>query len=722
LKYLQQIDHLRDELGILVDNDEHHPPYSMRFGLYSGGRVLDAARHIYFTRFREYFLNDIVRRLETGLAALPAAQTDTHPYQEVYGDLKTYRTITKSPEKACAPDSAAVENLMERWRGDRTLDAESEKIARANFEFFVGSLKRKDVPEDLLIQSKDQPVVKRGRDYLNAFQGVQPLYHRIIEQANQEVANTARLVDLTHNTKYRSALRVADQVDSAFTLNGWAKVQQLIASAAEGRGSDSCVLGGGGLGSQIAALKQGADVKRQLRDLYINDYVRHWGEFIGKATALPYSSCGDAAEKLELLKDTYSPMLAVLLLTAENTTFPKLSSSLQDEAGKAAVEAGKDGILRRLRFGRANQIIQKRVEKAVAPDATPALTQDYITKTFQPAQAVFEKPNREHWNDKRNDGYLNALGELQRSIQALNRGGKCDDSDQNANNQANGQMLKALDSVVTLSRNFDNGDVYDAVKRFLESPIRGVKPLLATDPAEVTKRKLNGGQAALCAKVNALRNKKPFNSQGDDASLDQITEIFAPQGGALGTLRQLLGDQVVKSGSSWTPKPDATLKLSRGFMTFFNQMSSISDALFPPQGAKPSMHYKLAVKPNPGVKQVKGILDGELFSMAEKQYNWPAAKPDINLRLEQSGGGDSALRGYPGNWGIFQMLSGADSRLGPNQFGLIYLQGGTGSLKQSILPDGSPIVLEVVEFPNGVQRAFDKDFFRLSCPAKATED
>jgi hypothetical protein len=68
------------------------------------------------------------------------------------------------------------------------------------------------------------------------------------------------------------------------------------------------------------------------------------------------------------------------------------------------------------------------------------------------------------------------------------------------------------------------------------------------------------------------------------------------------------------------------------------------------------------------------------------------------------------------------MLSGADQRLSSNQFGLKFLQGGSGSLQQSILPDGSPIVIEVIEFPNGVQHAFDKDFFRLSCPVKATED
>ena len=723
LRHLQEIDQLREQLATLVDYDETRPPLSMRFGLYSGGRVIDAARHVYFTRFREYFLNDIVRRLEGGLSTLPAEQTEAHPYQAVYTDLKTYRTISHSPaEASCAPDSAFSTSLLAIWRADRSLDAESEKLARANFDFYVDALKRKRIPEELMVSSKDQPVVKRGRDYLNAFKGIEPQYHRIIEQVNQEIPTTARLSDLTHNTKYRSALRVADQVDSAFTAKGWERVQQLIETAAEGRTSDSCVLGTG-LGSRLAAVLPGggADVKRQLREMYIREYMQRWTDFLGKASALPYSSCGDASEKLDLLKDNYSPMLAVVLLAAENTTFPKSGASVGDQVGKA-VEEGKKGLLGRLRFGRATDAVKGQVEKAM-PENTPALTQDAITQNFQPARAVFEKPNREHWVDKRNEAYLNALAELQRAIQALNRGGKCDESDQNANNQANALMLKGLDAVNGLARNFDNVGVYDSVKVFLESPFRGVRPLIMTDPAEVVKRKLNAGQSALCAKLNALSRKYPFNRNvDDDVGLDQMTEVFAPQTGLLGNVRQLLGDNIVKTGTAWTAKPEGTLKLSRSFLLFFTQAWAISEALFPPQGAKPAMHYKLLVRPNAGVKEVKGTLDGEPFSMTEKQYAWPAASPRIDLRLVQSAGGDNPLRGYPGYWGIFKMLSGADKRLGPNQFGLVYLQGGKGSLQQSILPDGTPIVLEVVEFPNGVQRAFDADFFRLGCPAKATDD
>ena len=89
-----------------------------------------------------------------------------------------------------------------------------------------------------------------------------------------------------------------------------------------------------------------------------------------------------------------------------------------------------------------------------------------------------------------------------------------------------------------------------------------------------------------------------------------MTEVFSPQGGMLGTLRQTLGDLVVKTGASWTEKPDAPIKLSRTFLAFLNQMSAISDALFAMQGGRPSMKYKLLVRPNPGVKLVKGTVDG----------------------------------------------------------------------------------------------------------------
>jgi type VI protein secretion system component VasK len=147
-------------------------------------------------------------------------------------------------------------------------------------------------------------------------------------------------------------------------------------------------------------------------------------------------------------------------------------------------------------------------------------------------------------------------------------------------------------------------------------------------------------------------------------------------------------------------------------------MSAISDALFPQQGGALAMKYKLSVQPNPAVKEVKGALDGQPFSMSGKEYAWPTAKPGVDLRVEQSGGGNTPLRSYSGIWGIFQLLSNENHAAGqPNLFRLVNVRGESrGSNPQPILPDGSAIVLEVIEFPNGVRQAFDKDFFAVSCP------
>jgi len=136
------------------------------------------------------------------------------------------------------------------------------------------------------------------------------------------------------------------------------------------------------------------------------------------------------------------------------------------------------------------------------------------------------------------------------------------------------------------------------------------------------------------------------------------------------------------------------------------------------------MHYKLRILPNKGVKEVTGTVCGEPISMAEKEYSWPTQNPRIDLQYIQTA--DKANMGaYEGNWAIFQLLSEADKPHfpAPNDFGLVKNQTGRHSKGQNLLPDGSAITLEVTAFPNGVQRAFDKDFFRIgTCPGKATED
>jgi type VI protein secretion system component VasK len=172
----------------------------------------------------------------------------------------------------------------------------------------------------------------------------------------------------------------------------------------------------------------------------------------------------------------------------------------------------------------------------------------------------------------------------------------------------------------------------------------------------------------------------------------------------------------VKPGNVWTQKPDAQVKLSTTFLNFFNRASAISETLF--QGGSLSMRYKLAVKSNPAIKQITGTFEGGQFSMGEKEYAWLPSNSKIDLRVVQSEGSSAPLRGYSGPWAIFRLLSGADKVAG-RDFQLIYVLGGGGN-QQSILPDGTPIMLSVGPFPNDIN-PFDPTFFQFTCPGRATE-
>jgi hypothetical protein len=128
------------------------------------------------------------------------------------------------------------------------------------------------------------------------------------------------------------------------------------------------------------------------------------------------------------------------------------------------------------------------------------------------------------------------------------------------------------------------------------------------------------------------------------------------------------------------------------------------------------MKYRLSVQKSAVIKRVIDTIDGE--SISNKVYSWPASNREIDLRVEPTDGGSIPLGSYSGVWAIFRLLSSADDhKVGTNLFPLVYLKAeGAGSRRQPILQDRSPIMFEVMQYPNDVRQAFDKDFFGVSCP------
>jgi len=708
---LAQIENLRSVVEQLTTYRDHGVPWSFNFGLYAGKTVYPALHDLYFRRFREYFLDRIVQPIEARLTGLPRSQDPRYEYKSVYDDLKGYKTITTPEESRCAPDKEFAEWVVGSWRGN--------ELVERQFNFYIRELRAKRDPYSDLHSAP--AAIKNGRSYLAAYNGIDPIYNQIISTVNQEAQAVAKLSDYTARAPDTLILKAGSEVPAAFTRVGWDLVQKRIAGSSGGVTGNPCVVG---LGQLATNLLQGSDTQRQLTNKYINDYIQHWRTFLASSTIQGYRNQGDAAHKLELLSGRDSPVLAVLAMTAENTKLTQDSSVAKNLITQAAGKAKAgifDRILRRTPAAISNQV------PAAQPNET--LSPEKIQDLFQPTQVVFRSPNRQHLIDEVNTKYISALGDLQGAMNALAEQSQAQGNVE-LNNKANEKAQAALREARQLSIKFASSPegVADTVATFLEAPIRGTSPLIVTDFGKQGELKLNGGLQALCVKLRSILGKYPFKAgAGQEVDLGELRDVFAPAGGAFWNFhREFTAKLLEQHGRLWAPKPDAEIKPNDRFLNFFNRMARISSALFPPDGDRPGMQYKLSMLPGSGYQSIKGSIDDQEFTSAVKQYTWPGAqKHGVDLRITPSGATATIpFDRHEGTWGLFRWMQGAeDHTAGPSVFGFVnQVRDSLGSRPQPILENGAAIRIQVNEFPGNIENVFDRDFFTgIDCPVRATQ-
>jgi type VI secretion system protein ImpL len=707
---LVQIENLRAVLQNLAHNYDHGAPWKLRFGLYAGNRIFPTLHNFYFQRFREYFLGKTVRDVEVKLASLPSSQSPAFDYKSVYDDLKGYRTITRSEETSCSPDNEFSQWVVGSWRGG--------DLAERQFRFYVDELRAKRDPYP---DWRSTPgAIKTARSYLAAYSGIDPLYQGIIAAVNQEAQSTARLSDYTQRAPDTLVLKGGSEIPAAFTRTGLELVKKKIANAGGGNIGSPCVLGMGQSLSGLTGLLQGSDTSRQLTNRYIREYIDRWKTFLAGTNVQEYKDHADAARKLDFLSSNGSPLLAVLAMVAENTKFSSNSANpgvLNRVEGQA-----KGSFLERLR-GHAPSAIQSEIPKA-QPDEV--LGADKIAQVFQPTQAVFQTPNRNRLVDGMNAKYITALGDLQVAMGTL---AQQSDPATNAplNARASEKAVAAIQEAKQLALKFDSSPdaVGDVVGNFLIEPIKDAQKLIEADPVKATNAKLEGGLRDVCAKLPPTLRKYPFSALAEpEVNLGELKAMFAPASGAFWNFHQQYTMKLLEErGHQWFQKPDAETKLNDRFLNFFNRMAKVSEALFPPNADLPQTQFKLSLPAATGYQAVTGSLDGDEFSStAAKQYSWPGQQLGVDLRVVLNGTPVPFVK-YDGLWGVFRWMQSAENRPpGSAIFGFKYQRASRGSQPQTILVDGTPIRIQVDEFPSKIDTAFDRDFFTgIECPPHATQ-
>lgn len=547
---LRRLEALRAQLDTVRQYNQDGPPWRLRWGLWRGNAVLEAARPVWYTGFRQQLFATSWGALVDSLKALPLSPDGSSDYGTMYSWLKGYLITTSDPDRSTSEFLAPV--LLKSWQRGQETDADITDLARRQFEFYASELPTYN-PYPTAAEAS---LVSRARALLRRFTGGEQIYIAMVAAANKA----------TPSIKLPQApgiLTVQPEVPGAFTNKGEAFMANAFANADQYFQGETWVVG------DVTAERSGNrdEILASLRAQYQDEYIKTWRQVVQSATVARSSSVADAAKKLEILGGTQSPILQVLRIVAVNTdgdsvirsafqpvhavTPPEVTDKFVSEKNQPYM----DGLL-----GLQGALAQV----ANLPPATDTASTLTITQAAQQAG-----------------------GDVTRARMAAKKVAQEFSLTPEATTTA-GTVERLLDAPIVgaevVLKNASNMRI--PVKRVAVAPPvaapapsggGGAPP--PPNPATV----LNERGRALCSAMTPMLAKFPFNPTATaEASVAEVTAMLAPGTGALWAFQQeRLAPFLEEKGGKWVAKPVGTVALSASFVEFFNRAAQISEALFP---------------------------------------------------------------------------------------------------------------------------------------------
>jgi type VI secretion system protein ImpL len=601
---LARLDRLRAELATLADYERDGPPWRLRAGLYEASPLFAPLRRRYFLELDRLLLSTTRDSLLASLRSLPSTPSQESDYGATYAALKAYLIMTGRPEKSTVDFLGPV--LLERWRTGREVDPTRVELARGQFGFYAGELPYSDPYRT----EPDVRTINHTRSFLSRFTGTEPIYRSMLSA----IATKTGAVDYARIFPQAAGLiRDPYIVPGPFTRDGWTAMQAAFKDVDRYFQGEAWVIG-----DQAPVTADRDKVVREVRSLYIREYIDHWRRFLAAAAIDRPAGIRDGARRLAVLSSNQSPLLGLFSLVSRHTAVDTV---------------------------------------AIAP-------------AFQPVQLLVPPADTAKYIGEANEGYMNALIALQASLEQVGKSGA--DGPEAAVSQALSDISQARLASKQVANKFriDNeGKVHAIVQRLLEAPIANLEPsLMAVGPAE-----LNTKGQAFCAPFQRLMGKFPFASRGTTpAGVDEVNALLQPGTGALWTfVENDLANYIVRQGTRFAEKPGSPMRVSGGFLEFLNRAGEFAATLYRSENSPPALTFTMRAILSEAVPALEVRIDGRparftRTSAASKVITWKASEGREASLWARLGTRDQQIFTHSGTWAIFKLFNQADWFPGDN--------------------------------------------------------
>jgi len=596
------------------------PPWSMRFGLYQGDKLGEAARIAYRRLLQETLLPRVQQRMEERLRRGNAGDADA-----LYETLRVYLMLG-DPGHFDAP-SITGWLAWDNPQSQADLGEEGLRALTAHQEALLESLQegqaQPQVDGDLVAATRlalaQMPLAQRVYASLKR----QVMASGLPEFSPVSAGGPGAASVLVR----RSGAPLTRGIDGMFTVAGHARFVEASKEALNGVAAERWVLA-----QQEAAQGDAAAMQQAVLRLYYDDYIAQWDALLADVAVRPFDTMEQGARIANLLGGAESPLRKFLLAASRETT-------LGGQA-KPATPAAASGVAQKL--GAYTKRLQGVLGSAPAPAAEAAV---------HPVDAHFDAL---HKLTAGTPPPLDATLALLKDVAVY--------LDAAAGAKRTGTPPPPADVLAKVRLEADGKP----------EPLAGVLKTVDSSGAGLAsgseRERLNAlwraGPASFCRQAVAGRYPIARGATVDIPSQD-FGKLFAPGGLIDDFFQKNLLQYVDMGGSQWRWRPTAgntTLGIPQSTLDEFQRAARIRDAWFGGGGQLASLRFTLRpVSLDPALAKLTLDIDGQPMTVAPgamgaATFQVPSGKGTGQVQLDATPPGAHGPLRKEGPWAWLRML------------------------------------------------------------------
>ncbi|WP_322082380.1 type VI secretion system membrane subunit TssM [Burkholderia sp. BCC1972] len=655
-----------DALGGLANAggvDLQHPPLAYRWGLFQGEKIDEAVDAVYRRALEDVLLPIAASRME---AALRDARPDETEY--AYAALKAYLMLYDSAHYDPAFVQAVVDLELERSLPPDFSPAERSAL-RAHLAALFGS--RVAVSP----YPMNERLVADVRDRLRQVPLSQRLYRQLTRTLRPATAafdfSVARAVGPDASLVFRrqSGKPLSEGVPGFYTRNGYRNVfAPRLAGEVEAYGREEVWVLNLGL-SEIPGPNDAAAWARDIRQLYLNDYLKIWDDYLADIRLQRTATLAQSIQVARALSSADSPLTRLMVALARDTALGDAPGGARNLAARAQdkVDEARSSL---------SQIFAGQTSDANPATAAPASPEQVVDSHFAGLRAFAPGSSDQA---QAFDAVLKSIDALYTYLtatdDALRSGAQPPPSDAPARLRAQaGRLPTPFREVLDDLSNVANGSV-------------------ATVEQRSVAQRAGANVGDFCRQ--AIAGRYPFaRGASRDVAPADFAQMFAPGGLMDDFFQKNLQTIVDTTSHPWrfaNRNADADPSAA-AMLASFEKAAVIRDVYF--GGGARTAQLKVQVQPlemDPSITEMVLDVDGQIVRYAhgplvQSAVEWPGPRGSNQVRLQVSGQA-GATDGFStdGPWALHRLFDRAVVSAGR----------GSDQMIARFTVDGKPIVLQV---------------------------